>query len=119
MNNRMIIAVKDFSSYPAGREELDGPYNGSKFRESILLPELLESIRKNGRLVVSFNGVKSFSTSFLEEAFGGLMRSSAFKDSKFSKLDLEKHLRIANDWPGSEKYRMFIGKYLELEVLSE
>jgi len=35
-----VSIAKDFSEFPAGRENEDGPYSGQRFRDEILLPKL-------------------------------------------------------------------------------
>lgn len=67
---KTISIADDFSSAPAGRFPDDGPYNGTRFRDEFLLPAL----RSGEDVVVSLDGVSGFGSSFLEEAFGGLVR---------------------------------------------
>ena len=69
MTKRIIIA-KHFSPYPAGRFVDDGEFNGTTFRIDYLVPAL----RDFSRVEVVFDGVAGFGSSFLEEAFGGLIR---------------------------------------------
>ena len=82
--NRIIIA-KDFSRYPAGRYQEDGDFNGEIFRKNYLVPAL----KNFDKVEVVFDGVAGFGSSFLEEAFGGLVRHEGFsKDQLDSKLVL-------------------------------
>jgi STAS-like domain of unknown function (DUF4325) len=69
-----ISIANDFSRVPAGRYKADGPFSGERFREELLLPML----RKGGRLEVELDGVEGYGSSFLEEAFGGLIRSGGY-----------------------------------------
>ena len=62
---------KDFSKNPNGRYSKNGYNSGEEFRESILLPLL-----KKGTVEINFNGTLGYSSCFLEEAFGGLMRNN-------------------------------------------
>lgn len=71
----MILSVADFSKFPAGRYKEDGPFNGSKFRDEILIPKLKQARSSGDRLVVLLDGVVAYSSSFLEEVFGGLARA--------------------------------------------
>lgn len=65
-----IRIAKDFSRVPAGRYYSDGPFSGERFRKEKLEPPLL-----NGdRVEVIFDGARGYGSSFLEEAFGGLVR---------------------------------------------
>ncbi|MED5493279.1 MAG: STAS-like domain-containing protein [Pseudomonadota bacterium] len=68
--NKVNIA-KDFSRYPAGRYRSDGPYSGQQFRDDYLLPIL----SKGKKLTIELDGTKGYGSSFLEEAFGGLVRN--------------------------------------------
>ena len=40
----------------------------------ILYPKFMESIKKNEKLIVNLDGGYGYGSSFLEEAFGGLVR---------------------------------------------
>ncbi|MBT8419231.1 MAG: STAS-like domain-containing protein [Gammaproteobacteria bacterium] len=67
----MLNIAKDFSPYPAGRVATDGPYSGQRFRG-----ELLEPAMKEGKeLMIELDGTRGYGSSFLEEAFGGLVRA--------------------------------------------
>ena len=70
MATRMINVVEDFSKYPAGRYRTDGDYTGEAFREDLLLPAL----NTGDDVTVVFEGAMGCGSSFLEEAFGGLVR---------------------------------------------
>ena len=66
-----IDMSKDFSAYPAGRDRSDGPNSAERFRDDILAPAL----RDNAEVTVVFSdGIRGLPASFLEEAFGGLVR---------------------------------------------
>lgn len=67
----MIDIAKEFSRTPAGRYLSDGPSNGEKFREEFLVPNLL----KYGTIDIKLDGTAGYPSSFLEEAFGGLIRN--------------------------------------------
>ena len=82
---RHISIARDFSPSPAGRFPEDGPFNGEKFREEFLVPAL----REGGGVVVSLDDTNGFGSSFLEEAFGGLVRKHGFTQS-----ELAAHLKI-------------------------
>lgn len=78
--------ARDFSRFPAGRYVTDGPFSGEKFRA--MLVDALGSA--NGKLTVSFDGTMGYGSSFLEEAFGGLVRLCNFSaEALHSRLDLE------------------------------
>lgn len=83
---RTIRVAQEFSRYPAGRFMKDGPYSGEFFREKFLCPAL-ERVDSD-LLVVDLDGARGYGSSFLEEAFGGLVRRG------FSKTLLLEKLRI-------------------------
>lgn len=65
-----IKVAQQFSRYPAGRYLNDGPYSGQHFRERFLLPYL----QGGQKVIVYLDGTRGYGSSFLEEAFGGLVR---------------------------------------------
>jgi STAS-like domain of unknown function (DUF4325) len=71
MSSFSISVAKDFSPSPAGRFPEDGPFPGAVFRDRILIP----AIKGNDEVVVDLDGTDGFGSSFLEETFGGLVRS--------------------------------------------
>lgn len=66
-----IKVVEDFSPSPGGRFKKDGPYSGEQFREEVLKPAL----GKNEEILIDLDGAFGYPSSFLEEAFGGLVRN--------------------------------------------
>lgn len=80
-----INIATEFSRYPAGRFLTDGPYSGEKFRDDFLIP-LIEKLDGNSVLEINLDGARGYGSSFLEEAFGGLLR-------KFKTLTLEQFLK--------------------------
>lgn len=69
---KQISVVEDFHPFPAGRYVDDGDGNGTRFREEFLLPYL-----KSGQsLIIDLDAAPGYPSSFLEEAFGGLVRAS-------------------------------------------
>lgn len=85
MNMAKISISKDFSEYPAGRYRNDGPYSGEIFRDDLLVP----MIGKYDQIEISLDGAMGYGSSFLEEAFGGLVRIK-----KISKETLHQKLRF-------------------------
>jgi len=69
-NSKIIDIGKDFSRYPAGRYLSDGPFSGELFRSNFLVPAL----ENNEKIVVLLDDTAGYGSSFLEEAFGGLVR---------------------------------------------
>lgn len=79
---KTIELAKDFSRYPAGRYNEDGPYSGQAFREKYLEP----SIAAGEMVTVILDGARGYGSSFLEEAFGGLVRKGYSSDIVSSKI---------------------------------
>lgn len=79
-----IQLAKEFSRYPAGRNTKDGPFSGELFRKKFLEPNL----KVHDELIIELDGARGYGSSFLEEAFGGLVRAG------YSIEDLKKRLTI-------------------------
>ena len=77
-----IRIAKEFSRVPAGRYRNDGPRSGEEFREEYLVPAL----KKNDKVVVYLDEVEGYGSSFLEEAFGGLVRVDGFTGESLHRL---------------------------------
>ncbi|WP_313128045.1 STAS-like domain-containing protein [Stutzerimonas nitrititolerans] len=74
MTKPFTIQVADFSDIPHGRNDLDGPANGLRFRKDRLLPALAE----HEYILVDFEGVKGCGSSFADESFAGLVLYEGF-----------------------------------------
>jgi hypothetical protein len=73
MTDTEIVRVniaKQFSKLPGGRYVRLGPYSGEEFRTRFLI----EPLRQGKTVVVELDGVRGYGSSFLEEAFGGVVR---------------------------------------------
>ena len=66
----MINIANDFSRAPAGRYIDDGPNSGQRFRDQFLVPAL----SAHQHITLEMDGTRGYGSSFLEEAFGGLVR---------------------------------------------
>lgn len=67
---RKISIAREFSEFPVGRFYSDGPDSGERFRDEILEPAL----RDAHKVVVVLSGTEGYGSSFLDEAFGGVVR---------------------------------------------
>ena len=85
MPSKTINVGRDFSRYPAGRYKSDGPYNGEKFREDFLLPALRGSEHE---IIIEFDEARGYGSSFLEEAFGGLVRAGFSAEDLFARVKM-------------------------------
>lgn len=79
---RTISIAKDFSVFPGGRVPEDGPFSGQEFRDKFLLP-IFSGTEK---VEIDFDNVRGYGSSFLEEAFGGLLRKGIPLDKIRSQL---------------------------------
>jgi hypothetical protein len=68
-----INIAKEFAIATGGREKSDGEYSGEQFREEFLEKHFKDSQSKE-KITIILDGTYGYSTSFLEEAFGGLAR---------------------------------------------
>lgn len=69
-NAKKIDVAADYTPYLGGRYHVDGPGNGEDFRKKFLEPVL----KSGGVATVILDGARGYPSSFLEEAFGGLVR---------------------------------------------
>jgi hypothetical protein len=67
---KVINIARDFSEVPVGRFYGDGPDSGERFRDELLEPALAE----HDVVLVDLDGTDGYGSSFLEEAFGGIVR---------------------------------------------
>lgn len=67
---KIINIAKDFSVFPGGRFKKDSEYSAEEFRDTILIP----SIKKHNNITIELDGTRGYSSCFLEEVFGGLIR---------------------------------------------
>ena len=104
-----MIKVSDFSRYPTGRDENDGMYNGTRFRTEYLRPAVADAIQHGGYVVVSLDNVNSLGSSFLEEAFGGLVRKE-----HMPKKDIKNVLRIQAESLSLQRYVDAIWRHIEV-----
>lgn len=74
------IQVQHFSKYPGPRYIKLGDYSGEEFRDLVLFPAL-----QHDDIFVDFDGVYGYGSSFLEEAFGGLVRKG-ISEEKMQRL---------------------------------
>lgn len=96
-----ISIAQNFSKFPSGQTEEDGPFNAARLREEILKP----SLDSSDLVTVNLDGVFGFSSAFLQEAFGGLVR-----EGEFTAEELHQKLIIESN---SSTYEWAIWKYID------
>ena len=83
MRDEISIDIgKDFSRYPAGRTTAYGPYSGEAFREKFLR----SPIAKGQHVVVLMDSAVGYGSSFLDEAFAGLVRVGVASATRLREL---------------------------------
>lgn len=82
------IKLAEFSRFPFGRTARQGPFNGARFRDERLVPAFKAASEP---VEVDLDGARGLSPSFLEEAFGGLLRVG------LSPADVKQRLRLKSD----------------------
>ncbi len=111
MKSETIDIGQDFSDVPSGRFPEDGEYNGQRFRQELLVPAL----RRSERVNVDIDHTEGYGSSFLEEAFGGLIRCEGF-----TKKELDTKLVIMSNQPRTVRYKRKIEQYLiKAEIAAE
>ena len=98
---KVLRVAEDFSRSPSGRYLSDGPNSGERFREELLYPAIV-----NGKVEVVLDGVLTLGSSFLDEAFGGLVREKGM-----AAADLRGKLVITSS--GLATYVSRIWSYIE------
>jgi len=99
-----ISIARNFSKYPAGRYRTDGKASGEAFRDDHLVPALQE-----GDIVsVVFDDVAGCGSSFLDEAFGGLVRNAGM-----DKAFLDTHLKLVTNDSGLSDFIHLTRRYIE------
>lgn len=102
-----ISIASDFSDVPAGRHRVDGPWSGEAFREDLLAPAIEQAIAEGDTVSVDLDGVEGFGSSFLDEAFGGLVRYGYASSSQLRAV-----LTIRHSERGLSLYESQIWEYV-------
>lgn len=104
---KTIKIARDFSRYPYGRSKKYSRTSGEEFRERFLLPAFKDS-EEITEIVVDLDGTEGYGSSFLDEAFAGLVRDSGIDKN----IVLQKLCFISNEDPSLIKE---IKSYIESE----
>ncbi len=99
--------AEEFSITPGGRFKKNGPWSGEAFRDEVLRDLLQDAINAGDKLTVILDGTSGYGSSFLEEAFGGLVRRNIF-----SRKQVKQHLEIQAQDPLYETYRLSAERYI-------
>jgi|SRR6185437_3975012 len=78
MTKRYHISLpRDFSRFPGYRYVSQGPNSGEKFRK-----QLVRALKSHDLIVVDLDGTTGIGSSFLDEAFGGLVFAEGFSPAE-------------------------------------
>ncbi|MGS0694911.1 STAS-like domain-containing protein [Shewanella sp. 0m-4] len=75
----------NFCDTPAGRYKDDGQHTGEHFREDVL-KGLIEKLEPEEKLIIKIDDVEGYGSSFLDEAFGGMVGKGYITADKFTDL---------------------------------
>lgn len=104
-----LSIANDFSKTPGVRYPQEGEFSGEEFRDKVLIPKIDEAIKRGVQIEVDLDGTYGLGPSFLEEAFGGLIRKGfdygqLMSILKFKSIevpyyidDIKKYLKEANE----------------------
>lgn len=93
MKDLIINIAKDFTRTPGVRAPEEGLSSGEEFLGRLLYPKFSEAVKQGVNLIVELDGTAGYATSFLEAAFGGLVRGEPKFRIPPTKLSLvRKHL---------------------------
>lgn len=84
MENKKIIICSDFTDAPGARYRKDGQKSGEEFYEDLLRPKFLEAEKDNVKLLIDFDNVWGYASSFISGSFGRL--STEFGKEKVSSI---------------------------------
>lgn len=76
MSSPTLSVAESFTRHPGPRYVRQGPDSGERFRKV-----LIDWLARYDRFVVDLDGTSGFGSSFLDEAFGGLIRSEGMARS--------------------------------------
>jgi hypothetical protein len=90
---KVFNVAKEFSKTPFGRYSTDSEYSAEHFRDSLLIPLFTDG--KDEPITIDFSGIAmGLGSSFLEEAFGGMVRKGIDADLIKNRLIIKSKLPI-------------------------
>ncbi|MFC3168710.1 STAS-like domain-containing protein [Paracoccus fontiphilus] len=100
---RTINIAEQYTRFPGGRYPQDGDGNGTDFRIRFLLPVL----EQHEQATVILDGAAGYPSSFLDEAFAGLVRNHGY-----SKDEVLAAFKFVADEPSFRPFVGLIAKYV-------
>lgn len=80
----ITIRVRDFTEFPGPRKETIGHFSGERFRQERIMPKISEHGIHN--IEIDLDGTAGYGSSFLDEAFGGLIREEKLSPTDVAML---------------------------------
>lgn len=97
-----ISIADEFTRFPGGRYRKLGKFSGEQFRDDFLF----ELLSKGNEVTVVLDGTEGYGSSFLEEAFGGLVRRG------FTLGFLSDHLHLIAETQAFQSYAREAWQYI-------
>ena len=73
------LSVSSWTKFPGPRYIIQGDWSGEAYRKEVLLSAVRKAIENNEKLEIDLEGTLGYGSSFLDEAFAGLIRMGEFK----------------------------------------
>lgn len=97
-----VSVAREFTVTPGGRYRRISEFSGEEFRQKLLEP----AVRSGQPVVVDLDGVVGYGSSFLEEAFGGIVRTMGWQ----SRADFDRYVRIRTS---KDSWRVEVDQYID------
>jgi hypothetical protein len=89
----VINIAEEFSKTPGARNRVEGQFSAEEFLDTLLVGKFQDALNNGIKLIVLLDGTAGYATSFLEGAFGELVR-------RFSKKAVKSTIQfISNEEP--------------------
>lgn len=89
----VVSVARHFSTRPGPRYVWQGKWSGENFRKL-----LIAALAKHDQIIVDLDGTRGYGSSFLDEAFGGLIR-----ECHLSKAEVLRRIEISSEEDPSYK----------------
>lgn len=107
MSDLIVNIARDFSRSPGGQFKSDGTFSGEQFRDEVLVPKIKEAQNSSGHVVIQLDGTYGYASSFLDEAFGGLVRKGLFDRRALSHV-----LIFESTEPHMQYYKQLVEQFI-------
>jgi hypothetical protein len=82
MADIVIKIAEEFSKTPGPRSRDEGQFSAEEFLDTLLMERYQQAVQSRARLLILLDGTAGYATSFLEGAFGELVRRTSKKRVK-------------------------------------